>query len=72
LLGAKATDEQVTRCTLSIVGQCMFYHHAKAMITRLYKQDYESIDIESLAEHVTRFSLGALAEYRKQLEGKQS
>ena len=67
LLGGRADKTLVEHCVLSIVGQCSFYHHARPLVTRLYPQlRYEAKDIEALADHITRFTLAALKEFRKQ------
>ena len=69
LLGQQANNRQVRLCTMSIVAQCLFYHHARPVISRLYpKQKYSPEDVEQLADHITHFSLGALKEFGKQLE----
>lgn len=69
LIGARASDDVVCLCARSIVSQCVFYHHARPVISRLYpNQRYEAEDIEILADHITSFSLGALKEFRKKTE----
>lgn len=61
LLGPGASEEQVRLSMMSIVGQCVFYHHARPLLSRLFPaQQYTSGDIARLTEHITRFSLGAL------------
>jgi len=61
LLGARATDEQVRLCQLSIVGQCLHHRNARPVIERLFpEQRYGPEDIKALADHIARFSLGAL------------
>lgn len=61
LLGDRADDETVRLCSLSIVGQVHFHHHARPLIDRLYPdQGYGSDEIERLAEHVTDFALAGL------------
>src|ERR671911_2118031 len=61
LLGSKATDNAVRLCTLSILSQCVYYHHARSVLSRLYpEQEYGSQEIAQLADHITRFSQGAL------------
>jgi TetR/AcrR family transcriptional regulator, regulator of cefoperazone and chloramphenicol sensitivity len=61
LLGAGATDEDVRLCALSIMGQCVYYHHARSVLTRLYPaQSYDADDVARLVEHINDFSLGAL------------
>jgi hypothetical protein len=61
LLGAGMTDEQVRLCQLSIIGQCLHHRNARPVIQRLFpQQQYGPEDIEAPADHITRFSLGAL------------
>jgi len=68
-LGPKADVEQVQRAGLSIVAQCVFYHHARAVVSRLYpKMKFTSPEIEVLAEHITKFSLAGLKQMRRDLE----
>jgi TetR/AcrR family transcriptional regulator, regulator of cefoperazone and chloramphenicol sensitivity len=59
LLGG-VDSETIRLCTLSIIGQCVYYHNAKKVITRLYDQTYSLEEIERLSEHIAQFSLGAL------------
>ena len=69
LLGSEAEDELVRLCMLSVVSQCGFYHHSRAVISRLYpSQKFASQDIERLADHVTRFSLSAMRSLSKTTE----
>ncbi len=61
LLGLETNDEIVRLCMLSVVSQCGFYHHSRAVISRLYPaQNFGAADIERLARHVTQFSLSAI------------
>ena len=61
LLGPAATDEQVHRCQMSIIGQCLHYRNARPVIERLFpEQQYAPQDIARMADHITRFSLCAL------------
>ena len=69
LLGSEADDELVRLCMLSVVSQCGFYHHSRAVISRLYPvQKFASQDIERLADHITRFSLSAMKSLSKTTE----
>jgi len=66
LLGPKVCDEAVRLCALSVLSQCVYYHHARSVIRRLYpEQKYGAEDIARLADHITDFSLGALRSYRR-------
>lgn len=68
-LGRGASKQVVVLCARSIVAQCVFYHHARPVISRLYPtQQYSPEEVERLADHITRFSLGALKEFKKQLK----
>jgi len=62
LLKVPATDERVHLCASSVVSQCVFYHHCRPVVSRLFPtqlpQDKDSID--HLAEHITKFSLAAI------------
>jgi hypothetical protein len=64
LLGKDAGERVVRDCALSVAGQCCFYRHAHEMISRLYPEHTQSpVEIEHLADHITRFSLAAIAAY---------
>lgn len=66
LLGARTNSELVRLCTMSIVSQCVFYHHARPVVNRLYpNQKYTLKDVDRLAGHITSFSLGAIKKFKK-------
>jgi TetR/AcrR family transcriptional regulator, regulator of cefoperazone and chloramphenicol sensitivity len=61
LLPPGTSDAAVRRCMRSVIGQCIFYQHARPMVERLHpEQAYAPADIDELARHVTTFSLAAL------------
>ncbi len=65
ILGVDAETGSVQLCVNSIVGQFMFYQHARETLCRLTpEQRFEPEDIERIADHITRFSLASLKEYR--------
>ena len=66
LLGSASTDESVHLCTLSIMSQCVYYHHARRVIVRLYPEQKYGADIDRLVMHITHFSLSALKELAQQ------
>jgi TetR/AcrR family transcriptional regulator, regulator of cefoperazone and chloramphenicol sensitivity len=71
LLGAAARDDDIRLCALSIMGQCVYYHHARTVLARLYpEQSYGAEDIARLVDHITEFSLSALRDlaHRRQIE----
>jgi TetR/AcrR family transcriptional regulator, regulator of cefoperazone and chloramphenicol sensitivity len=72
LLGASARDDDVRLCALSIMGQCVYYHHARTVLARLYpEQGYQASDVARLVDHITEFSLAAIQELarKKQVPG---
>jgi AcrR family transcriptional regulator len=60
LLDRDADDEEVQLCAMSIVGQCVYYYHARPIFERVYGQTYGPNDIERLSDHITAFSLEAI------------
>jgi TetR/AcrR family transcriptional regulator, regulator of cefoperazone and chloramphenicol sensitivity len=64
LTGRSDDDPVVWRLTASVVGQCLFYHIARPVISRLGRTvPSEAPDIQRLADGIARFSLaGILAE----------
>ncbi|MGI8966525.1 MAG: CerR family C-terminal domain-containing protein [Limisphaerales bacterium] len=61
LLGAGASRELIRLSSMSIVSQCVFYHHCRPVVQRLFPEQKFSVrDIDLLAEHITQFSLAAL------------
>ncbi len=68
LLGPRARVQQIQLCGLSVVSQCLFYHHCRPVVSRLFpEQKFAQRDIENLAEHIASFSLAAM----KQLARKK-
>lgn len=61
ILGCSPNDEKVRLCAFSVVSQCVFYHHCRTMISRLFPaQRLDAAAAEHLADHITRFSLAAM------------
>lgn len=61
LQGDKAA---IGRCTLSILGQCLVFKHSRSIVDRLYPELIEDdTAIKQCAQHITRFSLAALAHF---------
>jgi TetR/AcrR family transcriptional regulator, regulator of cefoperazone and chloramphenicol sensitivity len=58
---ACAAQDELRLTAFSIVGQCLFYHFADPVIRNLLSAtDYESLDINRVARHITEFSLAAI------------
>ncbi|MDB6056250.1 MAG: transcriptional regulator, TetR family [Verrucomicrobiales bacterium] len=61
LLGVNATEDSIRESEFSIVSQCVFYHHCREAILRLYpKFKATGPEIDKLADHITAFSLAGL------------
>lgn len=61
IMGEKFSDDEIARSVFSIIGQCYFYYHARAVIARLRPEiDCGEEGARQAAAHVTRFSLCAL------------
>ena len=68
ILGPGATPEQIRPCVASIVGQCLFYFFGRAVFERLnpdLKLGPHMID--SIAAHITSFTLAGLRERAKEI-----
>jgi len=61
LLGAKAKPEMVRRCAFSIVSECVFFHHCRPVVVRMFpNMNFDEGKIAELAGHIAQFSLAAL------------
>jgi AcrR family transcriptional regulator len=70
LLGRRAPPETVRRCALSIIGQCVFYRQSQPILTRMFPaMRLGRAEVDSLAEHIARFSLAGIGAMTKELEG---
>ena len=54
--------DQIERCSRSVVGQLWFYAtHRAALLLLMGREDYPRGFSQTIAEHITRFSLGGIA-----------
>jgi AcrR family transcriptional regulator len=62
ILDRPLNDEQVRQCAFSVVSQCVFYHHCRPVVLRLFPNQLpqDAASIGRLADHITKFSLAAL------------
>jgi AcrR family transcriptional regulator len=61
LLGGEPDPATVRACSLSVVSQCLFYHHCQPVVRRLFPElNFSPAQLEELAEHITKFSLVAI------------
>ncbi len=57
----------VRRAAMSVVGQCLFYEHARPVIGRLFPDlGFTRSDIEALAEHISTVSLAGITALAQQ------
>lgn len=71
LLRPEASECQVRNCCAGVVGQCVYFFHCRPMLIRLFpNQTYGPTDIEQLAAHITRFSLGGIAAAEQEADGE--
>jgi len=61
LLPPRPKPELVRRCAFSIVSQCVFFHHCRPVVVRMFpNMTFDPARIAELAEHISRFSLLAI------------
>jgi AcrR family transcriptional regulator len=62
ILDRPPNDERVRLCGMSVVSQCVFYHHCRPVVSRLFPEHlpHDAANIERLADHITKFSLAAM------------
>ena len=61
LLPSKAQSEVVRRCAFSIVSQCVFFHHCRPVVVRMFpNMVFDATRIAELADHISSFSLLAI------------
>ena len=69
MLGHEVSTEKVGKCTLSIVGQCLYYRFANPVVRRILpEQKFDEKGLEEIANHIMEFSLAALKQMRRGVE----
>ena len=58
MTGLPPDHERVQRCVLSIVAQCVFLHHGRPVVSRLFPD--LSYDPAKIADHIAAFSIAAV------------
>jgi AcrR family transcriptional regulator len=62
LLGRGIGEEKVVLCSMSVLGQCLYFKHSRPVISRLLRKDHYTVEeINEIADHIACFSLEALA-----------
>lgn len=68
-LGPYSDEEQVRLCMHSVIGQCAFYNFSRGLRERvLGMKGMSEEEIQSIARHIARFSMGGLAAVKDQHE----
>jgi len=69
VLACPASDPRVRLYAFSVVSQCVFYHHCRPVVSRLFPNEppLDRAGIERLADHVASFSLTAMKHLTKPL-----
>jgi AcrR family transcriptional regulator len=66
ILARKANERKVRLCSMSIVGQCLYFRHSHPVITRLFPGEvFGPGQIDELTDHITFFSLQGLMKEKK-------
>jgi TetR/AcrR family transcriptional regulator, regulator of cefoperazone and chloramphenicol sensitivity len=67
LTGDRFSRRQLSFIGSSVMGQCLYFHQSRPIIERL-NPDFKigKAEIEEIADHITRFSLAAIAELTRQ------
>lgn len=69
LLGPAASERDVMKCQVSVIGQCFHYAMARPILTRLARFELsDEAMLDELAAHVTEFSLSGIAGIREKIE----
>ena len=69
ILGPGHGPERIRQCTLSVLGQCFVYLFAQPALSRLFPGLYNPVDIDSLARHISQFSLAGLRALQSPFSG---
>jgi hypothetical protein len=73
VIGSDAPMAQVHCAARSIVGQILFYHFARPMLTRVFPNEpLDASRVEELAEHIADFSIGGLHELARRMQNQRS
>ncbi len=66
LLGGQADERTKRLCGMSVVSQVLFYHHCRPAVMRVFPElKFDESTIETLADHITAFSLAGIKELAK-------
>ncbi|EEF62571.1 CerR family C-terminal domain-containing protein [Pedosphaera parvula] len=64
--GTRLSEKKIRLCGMSVVSQVLFYHHCRPVVMRVFPNlSFDASEIEELTDHITSFSLAAIAEIAK-------
>jgi AcrR family transcriptional regulator len=65
--GGRLSEPQVRDAAMSVIGQCCFYRHSRAVLERMFGPDlYTDAGLDGIAGHITAFSLAGIRAMGKQ------
>lgn len=71
ILGEEIDEHTLFLCKRSIIGQCAFYNFSRPLREQVMgKKHLTETEIEQVARHIARFSLGGLKEIQKGCSGE--
>jgi AcrR family transcriptional regulator len=66
LIGAEIDEQELWRCSFSVVAQWLFYFHCRQIVKRLNpKQEFGPGDLDRLADHIVKFTVAALKGWKQ-------
>ncbi len=72
LMGEETSEEVISLCIRSIIGQCFFYHPMNFMIRKMHRGvSFTPEGIEKIAREITVFSLAAVRGLKSSAEGSK-
>ncbi len=64
LLGARADENLVHQCAMSVVSQCVFFQNCRPVLIRLFPgRKFSPQAIREIAAHITAFSVAAITQF---------
>jgi len=67
ILGKGVPERIIRLCSMSIVGQCLYFRHSLPVITRLFpEENFGARQIDELTDHIADFSLRGIMRERKE------
>lgn len=68
--GREPDDELVRLGAMNVIGACLFQHHARQMMRTVEADNPGTVQIEAIAEYISRFSLAGISALATDKGGK--